>query len=175
MVDVLSKYAWAIPIKNKTGAVMVQALQMLWKQASPRQPQRVQSDDGTEFMNAKVQAFFKQHQVDHFSTQGDTKDALAEVLIKTLKTKLHRYFTAANTLTCLKALPTIVKQYNHTVHSSIQEKPVHVTPDNEYVSKRVFAWLDRRSIFSPGDFNHPHRCHLHPHRMEWNTYKRHVL
>ena len=27
VVDVLSKYAWAIPIKNKTGAVMVQALQ----------------------------------------------------------------------------------------------------------------------------------------------------
>ena len=46
-----------ILIKYKTGAVMVQALQMLWKQASPRQPQRVQSDDGTEFMNAKVQAF----------------------------------------------------------------------------------------------------------------------
>ena len=40
-VDVLSKYALAIPIKNKTGAVMVQALQTLWKQASPRQPQRV--------------------------------------------------------------------------------------------------------------------------------------
>ena len=77
VVDVLSKYAWAIPIKNKTGAVMVQALQTLWKQASPRQPQRVQSDDGTEFMNAKVQAFFKQHQVGHFSTQGDTKAALA--------------------------------------------------------------------------------------------------
>ena len=53
VVDVLSKYALPIPIKNKTGAVMVQALQTLWK------PQRVQSDDGTEFMNAKVQAFLK--------------------------------------------------------------------------------------------------------------------
>ena len=55
------------------------------------------------------------------------------MLIKTLKTKLHRYFAAANTLTYLKALPLIVEQYNHTVHSSIQEKPVHVTPDNEYL------------------------------------------
>ena len=95
MVDVLSKYAWAIPIKYKTGAVMVQALQTLWKQASPRQPQRMQSDNGTEFTNAKVQTFFKQHKVDHFSTRGDTKAALAEVLIKTLKTKLYRYFTAS--------------------------------------------------------------------------------
>ena len=133
VVDVLSQYDWAIPIKNKTESVMDNAMQTLWKQASPRKPQRVQTDDGTEFMNAKEQAFFKKHQVDHFSTQGDTKAALAKVHIKTLKTKLYRYFTAANTLTYLKALRTIVKQYNHTVHSSIQEKPVHVTPDNEYL------------------------------------------
>ena len=119
MVDVLSKYAWAIPIKNKTDAVMVQALQTFWKQASPRQPQRVQSDDGTEFMKAKVQAFFKKHQVDRFSTQGDTKAVFAKVLIKTLKTKLYCYFTAANTVTYLKSLPLIVEQYNHIVHSSI--------------------------------------------------------
>ena len=26
-----------------------------------------------------------------------------------------------------------MEQYNHTVHSSSQEKPVHVTPDNEYL------------------------------------------
>ena len=132
VLDVLSKYAWAIPIKNKTSSVMVQALQTLWKQASPRQPQRVQSDDGKEFTNAKVKTYFKQHQVDHFSTQGDAKAALAEVLIKTLKTKLYRYFTSANTLTHLKALSLIVEQYNHTVYSSIQEKPVHVTPGNGY-------------------------------------------
>ena len=124
---------------------MVQALQTLWKQASPRQPQRVQSDDGTEFMNAKVQAFFKQHQVDHFSTQGDTKAALAEVLIKTLKTKLYRYFTAAKTLTYLKTFPLIVEQYHHTVHSSIQETSVHVTPDNEYLIWTLKPKSKRRS------------------------------
>ena len=71
--------------------------------------------------------------MDHFSTQGDTKAALAKVLIKTLKTKLYRYFTAANTLAYLKALPLIVEQYNHTVHSNIQEKPAHVTPDIKYL------------------------------------------
>ena len=70
---------------------MVNAMQTLWKQARSQKPQRVQTDDGTEFMNV------------------------------------------VHTLTYLKALPTIVKQYNQTVHSSIQEKPVHVTPDNEYL------------------------------------------
>ena len=26
-----------------------------------------------------------------------------------------------------------MEQYNHTLHSSIKEKPVYVTPDNEYL------------------------------------------
>ena len=56
---------------------MVNALQTLWKQGSPRKPKRVQTDDGTAFMNAKVQALFKKHQLDQFSTQGDKKAALA--------------------------------------------------------------------------------------------------
>lgn len=54
----LSKYAWTVPLKNKTVTAMVKALQDLWKQASPRKPERVQSDDGTEFFNSKVKAFF---------------------------------------------------------------------------------------------------------------------
>lgn len=110
---------------------MVKALQDLWKQASPRQPERVQSDDGTEFFNSKVKAFFKEHHVNHFSTEGDAKAAKAESIIKTLKTKLYRYFTAANTLKYLYALPKIVNQYNHTIHSRIKEKPANVTTENE--------------------------------------------
>ena len=89
---------------------MVNAMQTLWKQARPRKPQRVQTDDGTEFMNAKVQAFLKKTPSRPFFNPRDTNAALAQVLTKTLKTKLYRYFTAANTLTYLKALPTIVKQ-----------------------------------------------------------------
>lgn len=92
------------------------------------QPSKVQSDDGTE---SNVKAFFKEHHVNHFSIQGDTKAANAEYIIKTLKTKLYLYFSAANTLKYLYALPKTVNQYNHTIHSSIKEKPANVIPENE--------------------------------------------
>ena len=56
VIDVLSKYAWAVPIKSKSGQEMIRGLEGIRRQASPRQPLRVQTDQGKEFYNAGVQA-----------------------------------------------------------------------------------------------------------------------
>ena len=132
VIDVLSKYAWVIPLKNKGATAMVEALQKLWKTLGKRTPQSIQTDQGSEFYNQKVQAFFKAKGVIHFSTQGDSHGAVVERFNRTLKTKMYRYFTAHNTLNYMTALPFLVKQYNHTFHRSIQEKPVNVNQSNEH-------------------------------------------
>lgn len=41
------------------------------------------------------------------------------------------YFTAKNTLKYIDVLPALVKAYNHSFYSSIQEKPVNATKENE--------------------------------------------
>ena len=79
-----------------------------------------------------MQAFFKAKGVTHFSTHGDSHGAVVERFNRTLKTKMYRYFTAHNTLNYMTALPLLVKQYNHTFHCSIQEKPVNVNQSNEH-------------------------------------------
>ena len=111
---------------------MVEGLQRLWKKLGPRIPEKVQTDNGTEFYNQKVQAFFKKHGVLHFSTHGDSHGAVVERFNKTLKTKMYRYFTAHNTLNCLSVLPTLVKSYNESFHRSMKEKPINGTADNAY-------------------------------------------
>ena len=104
VIDVLSKYAWVEPLKNKGANAMVEGLQRLWKRLGPRTPQKVQTDRGSEFYNRKVQAFFKTHGIVHFSTHGDTHGAVVERFNKTFKTKMFRYFTAHNTLNYLSVL-----------------------------------------------------------------------
>ena len=131
VIDVLSKFAWVEPLKSKSATAMVEALQRLWTRLGDRVPQKVQTDTGGEFYNAKVQAFFKKHGVIHFSTHGDPHGSIVELWNRTLKTKMFRYFTAHNTLTYIDVLPALVKSYNHTFHSSIQEKPVNVNESNE--------------------------------------------
>ena len=126
VVDGLSKYAWVIPIKSKSGSQMVTALETLWKQAAPRKPQQVQNDAGAEFYNLKVQEFFKKLGVTHFSTHGDTKAAVVEAWNRTFKRIMFRYFKARNTLKQTDALPAFVRKYNHTEHSTAKEKPANV-------------------------------------------------
>ena len=50
-IDVFSKYAWIVPLKNKTGQSLVDAFHTIFN--CGRKPQRLQTDKGTEFINRK--------------------------------------------------------------------------------------------------------------------------
>ena len=56
-IDVLSKHAWVVPLKNKTGKTLVKAIKTIFK--SGREPFKMQTDKGSEFTNRIVQAFLK--------------------------------------------------------------------------------------------------------------------
>ena len=47
IIDVFSKYAWVVPIQDKTGKTLVIAFKTVLK--SGRSPKSLQTDKGTEF------------------------------------------------------------------------------------------------------------------------------
>ena len=49
-IDVFSKYAWVIPLKNKTGKALVKAFKTNIE-SSGRPPVMIHTDKGTEFTN----------------------------------------------------------------------------------------------------------------------------
>ena len=108
-----------------------------------RQPNRLQTDRGTEFYNRTFQRWVKDHGMDLFSTEGDAKSAVVERFNRTLKERLYWYFTAANTLRFDDVLPQLVQGYNVTRHRSIGMAPRNVTRENEEaVGKRLYEkWL----------------------------------
>ena len=69
--------------------------------------------------------------IHHFSTDGDAKAALVERFNRTLKERLYRYFTAANTLQFVDELPRLVEGYNATRHRAIGMASQDVTWNNE--------------------------------------------
>jgi len=107
VLDILSKYAWVQPLKAKTRVALVKSFNKILKQG--RQPNRLQTDRGTEFYNRTFQRWLKDQGVNHFSTEGDAKAAVVERFNRTLKERLYRYFTAANTLRFDDALPQLVE------------------------------------------------------------------
>jgi len=51
VIDVLRKYAWAVPLKSKSGSETVNAIVEIIRK-SGRQPKNLQTDMGKEFYNA---------------------------------------------------------------------------------------------------------------------------
>ena len=129
VIDVLSKYAWVIPLKDKTGASLIQAFETIFQE---RQPMFLQTDKGTEFTNRAFQNFLKQQGVEFFVTQNeDIKAAIAERFNRTLKEKMWRYFTRKNTSRYVDVLPSLVKSYNRSYHRSIKRAPADVDESNQ--------------------------------------------
>lgn len=56
VMDIFSKYAWAIPIKKKTGNDIAEAFQNIFKERIPR---KIHTDKGLEFINKPSQELFK--------------------------------------------------------------------------------------------------------------------
>ena len=153
VVDVLSKYAWVRPLKRKTGAEVVEAFQSIVEEG--RHPQTLQTDQGKEFYNAAVQRWLQREGIHYFSTSGDAKAAIAERFNRTLKSRLYRYFTAANKVQYLDAVPPLVAQYNADVHRSIGMAPQDVNVTNEaQVWHRLYGGRTRKrcSPFQVGDY-----------------------
>jgi transposase InsO family protein len=128
-IDVFSKYAWVIPLKNKTGPALVDAFKIIL--SSGRKPEKIMTDQGTEFLNQHFRALMRKEEIDLYNTYNETKASIVERLIRTLKTRMWRYFTAKKTLRYIDVLSDLVFSYNHSVHRSIKTKPANVTVENE--------------------------------------------
>ena len=78
-----------------------------------------------------------------------------ELFNRTLKSRLHLYFTAANTTQYLDILPSLVQWYNEDVHRNIGMAPKDVTVKNEAeVWQRLYGQVTktrRRGRLKVGD------------------------
>jgi len=95
-------------MKSKSSKEMLRGLEAIRRQASPRWPLRVQTDQGKEFYNAGIQAWFKKQGSHHFSTYRDSKASVVERWHRTLKQRMYRYFTARNTLRYVDVLQLLI-------------------------------------------------------------------
>ena len=115
VIDILSKYGWLIPLKDKTGKSVASALKTIFKE---RKPEKIWVDKGKEFYNKDVKDL-----VELYSTENEEKSSVVERWIRTMKEKMWKYFTDKNTNIYIDILPSLVKDYNNTRHSSIKMAP----------------------------------------------------
>ena len=61
---------------------------------SNRKPNKIWIDKGSEFYNSSFKKWSKDNDIEMYSIHNEGKSAVAERLIKTLKTKIYKYMTA---------------------------------------------------------------------------------
>ena len=137
-IDVLSKFAWVIVLKNKKGATLVKAFKKIL--SSGRTPVRLFTDKGTEFTNRAFQKLLKTKSIHYFTAKNETKCSIIERFNRSLKAKVWKMFTHKNTNKYLDVLPKLVKAYNNSKHRSIGTTPASVTIENQMeVKKRLYG------------------------------------
>lgn len=73
----------------------------------------------------------KKHGIIYSPTQNETKSSVAERGNLTIKRRLYRYLTHADTYSYLPVLQDIANSYNKTYHRTIQTTPNKVKENNE--------------------------------------------
>lgn len=129
VIDVFSKFAWAVPLKSKTGEDVTAAMKSILSQG--RVPKNLQVDRGREFYNKSFQSLMDKYKINLYSTYSNLKASICERFNRTLKSKMWLQFSLQGNYKWLDILSDLVESYNNTKHRVINEKPKNVSSENE--------------------------------------------
>ena len=126
VIDLFSRYAWVVGLKDKKGISIVNGFLKILN-SSKRKPNKIWVDNGSEFYNNSFKKFLKENDIEIYSNFNGGKSVVAERFIKTLNNKIYKHMTSIGKNVYFIGLDDIVKTYNNTHHSSIKLKPKDVT------------------------------------------------
>ena len=86
VIDTFTKYAWAIPLKDKKGVSIVDAFQKILDDSN-RKPNKIWVDKGSEVYNSFFKKWLKDNDIEMYSIHNEGNSVIAERFIRTLKTK----------------------------------------------------------------------------------------
>lgn len=137
VIDVFSKYAWAVPIKSKEMGPVSSAFKSILNE-SGRKPINLQVDQGSEFYNKEFQSLLKKYKIYLYSSFSNLKASIIERFNRTLKTWMWKEFTYRMNGKWYDILPTLMEKYNDRVHRTIGKRPSEVSKANEKLIAKKF-------------------------------------
>ena len=75
VIDLFSKYAWVVPIKDKKGTSIVNAFKKIISEG--RKTNKIWVDQGSEFYNNSFKDFLKINNIEMYSTYNEEKSVAA--------------------------------------------------------------------------------------------------
>ena len=151
-IDIFSKFAWVIPLKDKRGITIKNALEKIFNK---RKPKFLWTDNGKEFYNKQVQDLLNENNIKLYSTNNsEIKSSVVERFNKTFKNIMYKKFTENNNTIFYNILDELVKNYNNKYHSTIKMSPIEGSKKiNEKKIKNIYNFEKTKKLgkFKIGD------------------------
>ena len=111
IIDIYSKYACVIPLKDKKGITITNAVQKFLHESKGK-PNKIWLDKGSEFYNISMKSFLQNNDIEMYSEHDSGKSVVAEKFIRTLKNKTYKYMTSLSKNVSIDKLEDIVNKYS---------------------------------------------------------------
>ena len=151
-IDIFSKYAFVIPLKDKKGITIKNALQKIFNK---RKPKFLWTDNGKEFYNNQVNDLLEKNNIKLYSTNNsEIKSSVIERFNRTFKKMMYKKFTENNNAIFYNIIDKLVNEYNNKYHRTIKMTPVEASKKiNENKIKQIYNFEKTNKIakFEIGD------------------------
>ena len=155
-IDIFSKYSWVIPLKDKKGINVKNALQKIFIQRSPK---FLWTDRGTEFYNKQVQDLLNENNIKLYSTNNsEMKSSVIERFNRTFKNMMYKKFTENNNTIFYNIIDDLVNEYNNKYHSTIKMSPIEGS--KKINEKKIRNIYNLKKTTKPGKFKIGDRVRL---------------
>lgn len=151
VLDVFSRYAWARPLKHKTGIQVANAFDDI---LGERTCKKLWCDRGTEFYNRYLDRVLKANNIQLYSTHNEGKAVIVERFIRTLRRKIESNYILTQQTVWYDILPQLIQEYNTTRHHTIKMTPEEASkPENFHQVYHTLFKTDEqiKPMFNVGD------------------------
>ena len=156
VIDIFTKYAWAIPLKNKSGLSITNGFKLVLGKnpqggSQPRKPEKLWVDRGSEFYNKTLKSLLKEYGTKIYSTYSDLKAVFIERFNRTLLHIINKPMFINGDGNWVNILNEAVLTYNNNIHSTINMTPVDASNNSDKV-KYTFNFKNIKPKFKVGDY-----------------------
>ncbi len=138
LIDGFSRFLSVIPLINLKSTTITPVLDTFFSN-NIYIYRFVYCDQGKELYNKTIDQLYKKLNIKYYYIHSSVKATLAERVIRTIKNKIARYITHFNDESFSKVLPQIVESYNHSLHRSLNEKPINIHLLTKWQDARDFT------------------------------------
>ena len=124
IIDIFSKYAYAVPLKSKSSSNIIEAFEKLFKSSKPK---KLWTDQGLEFTGNNFKKFLSKNNIELYHVYNEGKAAVVERFNRTLGEMIQKHLTATNSSKYIDVLQKLLNDYNNKYHSSIKMTPFEAT------------------------------------------------